>query len=77
MNLVKNFLRKVKNKLVQYTRLTSEEYVEQLRSKGVQIGENVLFRYPDHTIIDVTRPSLVELGNNLDINDNFTLLTHH
>lgn len=76
MNLVKNFLRKVNNKLVQYTRLTSEEYVEQLRSKGVQIGENVLFRYPDHTIIDVTRPSLVELGNNLDINDNFTLLTH-
>lgn len=76
LNFVKSILRKVINKLIRYTRLTSKEYVEQLRAKGVKIGENVYFRYPEHTIIDVTRPSLVELGNNLDINDNFTLLTH-
>lgn len=76
MNFVKRFLRKVIIKLTHYTRLTSEEYIEQLRAKGVEIGKNVYFRYPEHTIIDVTRPSLVELGNNLDINDNFTLLTH-
>ena len=36
----------------------------------------MLFRYPEHTLIDMTRPSLIELGDNLDINDNFTVLTH-
>lgn len=34
------------------------------------------FRYPEHTTIDLTRPSLIEFGDNIDINDNFTLLTH-
>lgn len=34
------------------------------------------FRSPEHTLVDISRPSLVEFGNNLDINDNFCVLTH-
>lgn len=56
--------------------ISKEEYVEYLRSKGVRIGNNVNFRFPAHTQIDITRPCLVELGCDLDINDNFTILTH-
>lgn len=36
----------------------------------------VNFRYPRHTTIDLTRPTLIEIGNNVDINDNFTIMTH-
>lgn len=42
----------------------------------MKIGNNVNFRYPAHTIVDLTRPELVELGSNLDINDNFSIMTH-
>lgn len=70
--LIRNLLSRINN----CYRLTSEELVESLRKRGVLIGENVNFRFPEHTIIDITRPSLVEMGNNLDINDNFTVLTH-
>ena len=56
--------------------MTSNEYCNYLRKRGVKIGNNVNFRYPVHTLIDLTRPSLVEIGNNVDINDNFTMLTH-
>lgn len=56
--------------------MESEEYVSYLRGRGIKVGENVRFRYPGHTLIDQTRPTLVEFGDNIDINDNFTLLTH-
>lgn len=80
MEGVKKFSRKVLRKLFcklkSYTQLTSEELIESLRQEGAKIGNNVLFRYPEHTLIDMTRPSLIEMGDNLDINDNFTVLTH-
>ena len=56
--------------------MSSEEYVNNLRRAGIRIGENVNFRYPSHTLVDTTRPCLVEIGNNIDINDYFTILTH-
>lgn len=74
-NLLHKFLSGILNR-INGTGLTSTEMVERLRNSGVLVGENVLFRYPDHTVIDVTRPSLVEFGNNIDINDNFSLMTH-
>lgn len=36
----------------------------------------VIFRYPHHTTIDVSRPDLISIGENVDINDNFTIMTH-
>lgn len=65
--------------ILHYARLlvmTSDEYCNYLRKRGVKVGNNVNFRYPVHTLIDLTRPSLLEIGNNVDINDNFTMLTH-
>lgn len=54
----------------------SEDYCAYLKKRGITIGENVRFRYPAHTWVDITRPSLVVFGSNIDVNDNFTLLTH-
>lgn len=56
--------------------MSNEEYVNYLRKHGVKVGKNVFFRHPSHTAIDFTRPCLVEIGDNLDINDNFTIVTH-
>jgi len=56
--------------------MSSEEYVHYLRKHGIRVGEKVNFRGPADTTIDFTRPCLVELGNNLDINHNFSILTH-
>ena len=36
----------------------------------------MIFRDPHTTHIDMTRPCLVSIGNDVDINVNFTLLTH-
>ena len=43
---------------------------------GGEIGDNVLFRDPHTTRIDMTRPCLLSIGNNVDINVNFQILTH-
>ena len=56
--------------------MTSNDYCIYLRERGVKVGNGVNFRYPAHTLIDLTRPSLLEIGNNVDINDNFTMLSH-
>lgn len=53
-----------------------ETYAEYLREKGVKVGNNCRFMYPKSIIIDTTRPSLVEIGDNVLLHRNFTLLTH-
>lgn len=55
---------------------SNANFITYLRRGGVKVGENVKFRYPKHTVIDMNRPSLIEIGNNVDINDNFTIMTH-
>lgn len=52
------------------------DYPNWLRKRGIKVGKNVRFRYPQHTVIDLNRPTMIEFGDNLDINDNFTVLTH-
>lgn len=59
-----------------YWRSSSERYIHFLRKKGVIIGENCIFRGPRSTAIDISRPSLIEIGNYVDMNLNFTILTH-
>lgn len=56
--------------------IESDEFVCYLRKHGIKVGNNVHFRHPARTLVDTTRPCLVEFGNNLDINENFAVLTH-
>ena len=55
---------------------SSSSYINYLRDNHIKIGEDCLFRNPKSTIIDITRPSLVEIGNGVHFCDWFTLLTH-
>lgn len=56
--------------------VTSDEFIAYLRSQGIQIGDNVFFQSPQTACVDVTRPLLVEIGDNCTILENFLLLTH-
>lgn len=60
-----------------YTRTSAKRYVSYLRKKGVAIGRNFAIRGGARPIrIDVTRPSLITIGDNVTINKNFTIMTH-
>lgn len=67
----KSNLRNLNNKIV-----TSDEFIAYLRSQGIRIGDNVFFQSPQTACVDVTRPLLVEIGDNCIILENFLLLTH-
>lgn len=59
-----------------YSKTSSDRFIKMLRKHHIQIGDNVIFRAPRSTHIDLTRPSLVTIGNHVDINVNFHLYTH-
>lgn len=47
-----------------------------LRYKGIKIGNNCYWGKMNTISIDFSRPSLVEIGDNVRINYGFTLMTH-
>lgn len=55
---------------------SSPAFVGYLKEKGIKIGDDVIFRDPKTTRIDLTRPSLISIGNHVDINLHFQILTH-
>lgn len=72
-----NKLREFVNiRLMRNVKYSSKSYIEFLKKKGVTIGENVFFNQLEGVTVDITRPSLVSIGNNIRITKGFTLLTH-
>lgn len=59
-----------------WVRRSSESLALYYRNKGITIGENCVFRSPGSTRIDIMRPSLVVIGDNVDMNKNFTIMAH-
>lgn len=56
---------------------SSERYLNYLRKAGCKIGEHTyIFASPRDVFIDTTRPFLVEIGSNVQITRNVTILTH-
>lgn len=55
---------------------SEEKYIAWLRSQGIRIGNGCHFRSLKTTRIDLTRPSLITIGDNVDMNLNFQILTH-
>lgn len=70
--MVSNIINKLK---LIYFKSSSKRYTIFLRSKGVFIGKNFSMR-PHNSTIDLTRPSLITIGDNVFFNDNFKLYTH-
>lgn len=54
---------------------SSSAYIKYLQSIGISIGHNCHID-PHTSTIDISRPSLVTIGNNVYMNSYFTLLTH-
>ncbi len=71
------FVRKLISKLAKrYAQRSSESYVAWLRRKGVVIGEGVVFHQRANVSIDLTRPTLIEIGNNVHFTYGLVILTH-
>lgn len=72
MKFVKNIIRK----LVYGHASDSKTFVAFLKKKGCTIGERVTIFDPPSTIIDITRPWLISIGNDVQITHGVTILTH-
>lgn len=59
-----------------WVRRSSQSLINFYRNKGIKIGKGTIFRYPKNTTIDTMRPSLITIGNNVDINDHFSIKAH-
>lgn len=63
-------------KFIYKHKYTSESYIQYLRKIGMRIGEGTTIYTPRNVTIDETRPWLIEIGNNVQITKNVTILTH-
>lgn len=55
---------------------SSEKFVAHLRKQGVEIGENARFYSPSHTLVDLSAPWLISIGNNARFAHGVIILTH-
>ena len=55
---------------------TSKSYTKYLRKKGIKIGENTHFYSPWTISVDIQRPWLIEIGDNVHITAGCTILQH-
>lgn len=71
-------IKKILSKLTMiYYHSNEHRFIKYLQSKGIIIGNDTRFYGGVKSVsIDTTRPSLIEIGNNVAFNRNFTLLTH-
>ncbi len=73
---LKKVIKKVINRLKYGVRATSKSYISYLKNKGVLIGNGTILFDPKSTIIDITRPWMLKIGNNVQITAGVTILTH-
>ena len=69
-------IKKILKRIVFGHRCSSEAYVAYLRKIGMKIGGGTVFFAPQNVCIDVTRPWLIYIGNNVQITSGVTILTH-
>ena len=70
--MLRNLLRKILYK----EKASSEAFVAYLKKQGVEIGEDVCFYSPPHTVVDPTCPWLITIGNHVRITHGVIILTH-
>jgi carbonic anhydrase/acetyltransferase-like protein (isoleucine patch superfamily) len=74
--MVNPWSRARENLRYRYCTSNSENFVEHLRSLGVAIGERVTIYEPRSNVIDITRPCLITIGNDVQITHGVVILTH-
>lgn len=63
-------------KLIYGHKSSSESYLNYYRKRGASIGEGCVVYEPTNTMIDVSRPYLIQIGNDVQILKGVTILTH-
>ncbi|NDV46033.1 acyltransferase [Paludibacter sp. 221] len=59
-----------------YSKTSTKRFEAYLKRRGIKIGKNIYWGTPKTINIDLTRPCLVEIGNNVRIDTGTTILTH-
>lgn len=72
--MIKNLIKTIKHKYAEFK--GGETYLNYLREQGMIIGKNCHVGPPKTITIDLTRPYMIQIGNNVRMNKGFTLLTH-
>lgn len=57
-------------------RASSGKFVAHMKKLGVQVGKDVTVYSPTHSIIDLTNPSLLTIGDHVKITQGVIILTH-
>ena len=70
-------IKKMIMKMIFGKKSSSEDYIKYLRKKGCRIGDGTcIFTSPLNVVIDETRPWLIDIGEDVQITKNVTILTH-
>ncbi|WP_026659656.1 acyltransferase [Butyrivibrio sp. AC2005] len=69
-------IKRLLKRLLKKNYVTSDEYIRQLRNKGIIIGEKCIFYHPGKTNIDTQNPGMIRIGNNVRITEGVQILTH-
>ena len=69
-------LKKIIRKIILREKYNSASFVRYLRSKGVFVDESAYFVSPSKTLVDLTRPYLIEIGRHVTITEGCAILTH-
>ena len=75
MNIFRKMVHGIRRVLVG-KELTSEDYVNRIRRAGGSVGERTYIFDPKSVVIDMSRPELIEIGNDVQIAHGVVMLTH-
>ncbi|MCK5343232.1 MAG: acyltransferase [Candidatus Heimdallarchaeota archaeon] len=68
---------RIKNLQLRWAHTSPKRYIKFLKNQGIKIGDDLWVTPKVKSLnIDVTRPSLLEIGNQVRLNRNLTILTH-
>ena len=70
--MIKTIIRK----LIYGKKADSATYIKYLREQGMRIGDRTIIYSPRHTVIDQTRPWMIEIGDDVKITHGVIILTH-
>jgi len=68
--------KRVFKKILYNHRADEETFLNALRNGGAEVGERVRIFDPQTTTIDLTRPWMIKIGNDVQITAGVTILTH-
>lgn len=74
--MIVNMLKKIVKRILYGNKCDSKTYIKFLKKRGCIIGENTTIYAPQNTVIDITRPYLIEIGDNVEITSGCSILTH-